>query len=546
MIELEAPIAEVTVYPDRARVTRRGTVTLEAGEHRLRVDNLPLTLQTDSVRAGGQGTARARLLGIDVSTTHYTEPAPRNVAELQTEIEAKEDEAKALADEGANLSAQMDLLSGLSSASSGEQLAKGISFGRAKVADGEAMLAFVAGRMADLSRRQRELNVQRRKLGREIARLKKELEALNVRQPTERYAVTAEVEMLEAGDFTLEVRYVVGNARWRPLYDVRVSESGEPTVALTYLGEVHHTSGEDWENVALTLSTAKPALSTVLPELRPWYLDVFVPEPPRKRRAPMPLPTAAAPVPEMMVGAEPMDEDRDVEAPPVERVAEAVEAQIEDAGAALAFRVLKPVTVPGDGSPRKTTVAIIDLKPKLDYVTAPRLVQQAYRRARVTNDSEYTFLPGRANVFYEDEFVGNTILGAKKPGRPLQTIAPGQEFKLFLGADDRVKVERELVAREVDKKLIGNTRRLRFAYRIGVQNLRDRAERVVVTDQIPVARREEIKVKLDMVEPKPSERTELGLLRWELDLGPGQEQNIRFDFAIEHPRDLTITGLPGE
>ena len=544
--ELEAPITGVTVYPDRARVTRRGTATLGVGEHRLQVSNLPLTLQPDSVRAGGRGTARARLLGVDVSTTYYAEPAPRNVAELQVEIEAKEDRDKALADEEASLSAQMELRRGLG-AGAGAHRAKGISVVRAEAAVGEAVRAFMATRMAEFSRGQRGLNVERRRRGREIKRLQKELEALNVRRPTERFAVTAEVEVLEAGDFTLDVTYVAGTARWQPLYDVRVSEGEEPTVTLAYLGEVSHNSGEDWEEVALTLSTAKPALATVLPELHPWYLRVFVPEPVRKRRAAMPPVAARAPAPET-VGAVPMmemAEEPKPQAPPDHEV-EVLEAQVDETGAAVAFRVAKPVTIAGDGSPRKTTVAIVNLKPRLDYVAAPRLVQQAYRRARVANDSEYTFLPGRANIFYEDEFVGSTTLGAKKPGLPLQTIAPSQEFELFLGADDRVKVERELVARDVDKKLIGNTRRLHFAYRITVQNLCDRTERIVIADQIPVARREEIKVKLDLAEPKPDELTELGLLRWELELEPKREQNIRFGFVIEHPRDLTITGLPHE
>ena len=73
MTHLNTTITEVTIYPDRARVTRRGTVELKQGEHRLQVGELPLSLLPESVRAGGKGTAQARILAVDVAKTFYQE-----------------------------------------------------------------------------------------------------------------------------------------------------------------------------------------------------------------------------------------------------------------------------------------------------------------------------------------------------------------------------------------------------------------------------------------------------------------------------------------
>ncbi len=61
---LTTTIAEVVVFSDRARVTRRGTIALDSGVHSLEIANLPLTLQPDSVRTAGGGTAQAALLGV--------------------------------------------------------------------------------------------------------------------------------------------------------------------------------------------------------------------------------------------------------------------------------------------------------------------------------------------------------------------------------------------------------------------------------------------------------------------------------------------------
>jgi len=552
MTELDTTITEITVYPDRARVTRQGTVELKQGEHRLQVGELPLSLLPESVRAAGKGTAQARILAVDVAKTFYQEPPTATVAELERKIEKLEDQNKALADQAAAHQAQLEFLKGLGAAA-GENLSRGIAFGKSKVADGQEMLAFMSEGMATASQGLRETTAQRRELEKELTKLRNELEQQRSARPRERYTVTVDAEVLDQGEFELEVTYVVRNASWQPLYDLRLDEgTGEetPDVALTYLGQVTQRTGEDWQEVALSLSTAKPALATTLPELRPWYVSVPAPPPPiaapTAKRAPAMLarfaPSAAEePAPEMALTGMAMEE---AEAEAVEM--EAITAEVEETGAALTFHVAKPATIPSDGSPHKTTVAALSLTPRLDYVAVPKRVSQAYRRATVTNDTDYVFLPGPANVFYGGEYVGTTTLATIAPGQEPGAIAPGQEFKVFLGVDERIKVSRELVASEVDKKFIGDKRRLHYAYRIKVQNLRDGRQKVTVSDQIPVARHEEIKIRLDMAEPKPTQQTELGILEWKLGLEPGQEQTIRFDFNVEHPRSLAVIGLPRE
>jgi len=215
--------------------------------------------------------------------------------------------------------------------------------------------------------------------------------------------------------------------------------------------------------------------------------------------------------------------------------AEVAMATVDASGAAVTYQVPGAVTVPADGAPHKVVVSRFKLTPKLDYVSAPKLVEAAYRRAQVANDSPYTLLPGAVNLFVGDEFVGAT---------DLELVAPQGEIELYLGADDRIKTERELKRREVDKKLIGDKRRLHCAYEIALENLLSTEAKITLHDQIPVARHEDIKVKLASVEPEPTERTELNLLDWELVLAPGEKRIVRFDFTVEHPREMHLTGLP--
>jgi uncharacterized protein (TIGR02231 family) len=211
------------------------------------------------------------------------------------------------------------------------------------------------------------------------------------------------------------------------------------------------------------------------------------------------------------------------------------EAVVSESGAALTYTLAGRPSVPGNGEPRKVTVAALRLRPDITYVTAPRLEPVCYRQAEVRNSTAFTLLPGSAQLFEGDEYLGATRL---------ELTAPGQVFKLALGADERLRVERKLAARDVDKAfIIGERRRIRYAYTIEVENLRDSPQLVLVRDQLPVARDEQIKVKLEAAEPRPSHHSELNLLEWKLTLDRGARQTIRFDYSVEHPRAMDVIGL---
>ncbi len=111
-IQVETIITTVVVYPDRARVTCRGQAELTAGLHQLIVGELPLALEPESVRAGGAGTARVRLRGVDVQRRHYAQAPAANVTALEEQIERLQDQLQALLDRQAVKQASIDHLNG--------------------------------------------------------------------------------------------------------------------------------------------------------------------------------------------------------------------------------------------------------------------------------------------------------------------------------------------------------------------------------------------------------------------------------------------------
>ncbi len=529
---METRIVEVSVYPDRARVTRRGTLALEPGTHKLEIAELPLALDPCSVRASGKITAAvsgppasARLLGVDVRKVFYQDTPVAQVKALEDQIQTLEDQDKALTDQVEGLTVR-DKFARSVADKAGEQLARGVAYTRMEIAQGSALLNFVAQELAAAQEGLRQVAVQRRELSKPLGALRNQLEMLRSSRRRERYTATVEVEVTASGELAVDLTYVVHHASWQPLYDIRLSGSA---MEITYLGQVTQTTGEDWIDVPLVLSTARPALAALVPELQPWYLSP-PPAPPSARARAEPGESTGVFAPPAAPAM--MDQIIEQAAAPAEM--EAVTAQVESSGASVTFRLPQKASVPADGEPHKVTVAIAALEPKLDYVSVPKLAEFAYRRAKVKN-SDLMLLPGPASLFLDDDFIGSA---------PVRLTAPGEEFELYLGVDDRIYIKRDLKARDVDKKFMQDRRRLHYGYETEVRNLRPDKIALEIHDQWPLSGHESVKVKLESAEPRPAEQSELNELTWKLSLEPGAKQFVRLDFSVEHPRHWDLMGLP--
>ena len=532
MSEIGTAIETVTVYPDQARVTRRGSTSLSPGTHRVEISELPERMDPASVRASARGTSRARLLGVDVRRDFFVETPAEDVRELETQIERVEDEGLSLDAKKRILEQEQTVLGEL--AGQTKAYARGLALGKMKAETHTELLDRFRSRAEELSSALLDLVVQRRNMNRRLERLRNEREQLAGAGGRQRHTAVIDIEVHQEGEFSVGLEYVIAGAGWDSLYDIRMLEEGErTTLEVSYLAQVRQRTGEDWKDVALTLSTARPALTKTIPELRPWYVGPVHTMPAPRPQAPRMMATLAA-VPAPTPGIAPDDETG------AEMVADAVYeaeetlAKVESSGTAVTYQIPGTVDVPTDGSPRKVAVARFELNPRLDYVSAPKLVEAVYRRAEMENDSAYTLLPGPASLFAGDEFLGTT---------KLDLTAPKGEIELFLGTDDRIRVERELKRRDVDRRFIGDRRRAHYTYEITVENLASVPSRVTLHDQLPVSRHEDVKVRLELDEPRPDEQTELNLLEWHLALGPTEKRVVRFGFVVECPRAMKLTGL---
>src|SRR6185295_6357223 len=226
---------------------------------------------------------------------HYVETPAEAARELEAQIQTLQDSDADLAARAEVLDKAQKALDGLASQS--DVYARGLAFRNRSPEDQGALYDFIVARETTLQTEILALSRRRRDLARELDRLRRELAKLQSARPRQRWAALVEVEVLSAGELEIELTYVVQTARWTPLYDLRLN-GGE--LEVTYLAEVAQGTGEDWIGVSLTLSTARPALALVIPELDPWYVG------PRPAPTPQPKMMAAAAPQAMRVAAKTM------------------------------------------------------------------------------------------------------------------------------------------------------------------------------------------------------------------------------------------------
>ncbi len=535
VISLETHIVAVTVYTDQALITRCGKVTLTGQEQALTLTHLPLTLKPESVRASGLGNVAVQLRDVQAERVYATEPVVDRIAQLTAQIEALTDEQQTINDRIAADAIQRKFIEGLSEKAV-DRFSRSLAQQQVSLAETRNLLNFVGQRYGDLSATIAQHKRELTQLTKQIQALHQQLYQVQTPRPKESYSLTVGIAPAGAGEFELEVSYVCDRASWKPLYDLRV-DSTDRRVHLTYLAEVTQTTGEDWSAVALTLSTAKPGLGTLPPKLTPWYVDVYQPLPPPAPAPMMSRNRAVALAAPRSSGESDMTLIADifaVESTQPAIVAEAPSAQITNEGGVVTFAIDGNNNIPGDGASHKITIFNDAYPSHLEHIAVPKLVSFAYLQAIVTNPAAgVTLLSGQANVFRDNRFVGTT---------PLENVAPGQEFKLNLGIDEGLKITRDLIERKVEKQLIGGQRRLTYAYRLVVTNLRDQEAILKVSEQLPVSRNEQIKVRLHRTSPQ-TQLGEMGLLDWSLPLEPHAKQELSYQFTVEHSPALTVTGL---
>ena len=521
-------VTEVTVYPDRAQVTRSTEVSLAAGENRIVFAELPVALADDSVRASGIAATSVTIQDVEVRTVVREQAADAAAIELEKRLQLLRDENAALDARQRVLDQVREFLRQIQIKAAGD-ISRNVQINKFDIAQLKDLPATIGAEFTRLEDEAQKVTVARRELDPKIRAAEAEF---NKRRAAARRAtktVLVTVNAKERTKLRLQMSYVIGGASWTPSYDARAAVNGGK-VEFTYNGIVRQQTGEDWRGVNLTLSTARPAVGAQMPELEKWGVDVAM----MFRQAPC---RPATPLP--MKGAGVMQEAEILAQPPAE--APGLDllpqvAQIEQGVTSATFRVPRAADVPSDGEPHRQTIVVESLPAHFMYEATPKLAASVYLKAAATNSTDAPLLAGAVNVFVGTDFTG--------AGR-IETAAPAEPVNLYLGTDDAIRVKREELKDRRGKSGLFNRRQKQVrAYKITVENFKDSTQRVAVFDQLPVSANDEIKVVLSDSSTKPTQQdAATGKLTWEFYLKPHEKREVILEFSVDWPQDKQVTGL---
>ncbi len=527
---VESRIGAVTVFPDRAGITRTTSLNLSAGSQTIEFAPLPSHVEPASVTAKGSGKAEVTLYGVRLVTKQLETAQDPKVKSIEEAIRNVGRRQQQLRDVKQVLEKERKYLASIQAASS-EQIGKDLITKSPSAEDAEKLLAFLDGALLKNFERDQEADEKLEELTRELDRLQRELAQLTQGRYKQETAILVDLDVTDDGSFELEVSYRVPGATWSPAYEARAT-TGVEAVDLSTSALVRQQTGEDWGGVQLTLSTAKPAVAGSMPELEPWFLRPWEPvyRGAELDKLEMPATKGSRLKAYSTVG--------DAAAPPAqERELQEGFATVDTQGPAVTFRLPRAASIPSDWQPHKVPIASQQFAASVAYEATPKSMPYAFLRAKVTNVTDSMYLAGPVSVFLDGAFIATASL---------KQIAPKEEFDLYLGVDERVKVERKQLKAHEEVSLLpglrGKTKSTDYEFLTTIENFTGRKISVTVFDQLPVSEREEIVVEAIRQLPREVEKDKEkpGVFRWALDLGPNQRQELTLAYRIRHPVDLQV------
>jgi len=344
--------------------------------------------------------------------------------------------------------------------------------------------------------------------------------------PIPRVVITLSASEAAAGKISFS--YLVSEAGWVPLYDIR-SDSQTGKISLTYKAQVFQNSGIDWDNIKLNISTNNPYANKTKPELNPWYIDYYAY---RQRqeleeiniRGARAIPQAAFNQGYFLDDAKNKNLE-DKAALGADQFTTVVHQLI-----AAEFKIDLPYSIKSNNEKNLVLIKNSDLNTTFKYYSVPKVDPGVYLVAQMTKLDELQLVPASANIFFDGSYIGETYL---------DPTSMDDTLNLSLGKDPNIVVKRTLLKQKSKDKVVQDKRERTFSYQIEVQNNKSSTIQLIIQDQIPMTTNHDITIELlekDFARELPGN----GILEWEYKLKPGENKKLEFSYKVKHPKDQQV------
>ncbi|MBC8033903.1 MAG: mucoidy inhibitor MuiA family protein [Chitinophagaceae bacterium] len=571
-----ATLKSAMVYRSGAELSHTAKATLEQGNNNLIIEGISNTLDINSLQFGSDGNVT--VMSVEFAT-NYLKPSLKSplVKRLEDSIEAV---GKDLAKLQVMLKTNNDLLALLNANKEIRGAQTGLS-----VAELMKMMDYYKAKSLEIQNEIAQYTARESELKASIGRLRNQLTEEETKNTKTTGRLVLQLFSTLGGPYNFTISYLTRNAHWTPHYDLRVASVTKP-ISLVYRAKIVQSTGLDWKQVKLSLSTSTPNQHGEAPVLKSWFLsyvdlhrksayrnkevssslpglvagvqaDEVVATEYASAQAPAPAKKYQAPV--YIVNGEVMDAKKvsGIASNYIKireflngSAATAIYGSIAAGGAVVitlkggledfvsvadnelnvVFDIDLPYDMPGNGKEQTVVLKEYNVPASYRFYAVPKMDKEAYLLADAADWEQLNLLPGEANIIFEGTYVGKSFID---PANTLDTLT------LTLGRDKRVVVKREKLVDFSSVKFLGSNKKQVFTYELTVKNNKKEKISMLLKDQFPLSTNKDIEVEL--LEFSGAEiHKDLGVLNWNLELASGESRKLKISYSVKYPKDQTI------
>ncbi|MEY3438416.1 MAG: hypothetical protein RL265_1001 [Bacteroidota bacterium] len=532
---VKSTISEVTVYAQGAQIFQKANYSLKPGTTEIIIEGISPFIDAKSLQV--KATGNSIILDSKYSV-FYPKPAEVSLEglplKIRRDIQLLEDSIKFIGYDIQDIQDDIDVMLATKTILSNN----GAIRGQGKVNDSINLLKqavdYYTLKMSEINKKLQALNRKKaEKLERKTAmndrlsKLKKHQSSSGLlpqdQGPTHRITVTFSTKEIVTGK--ISISYLVENAGWVPLYDLR-SDGLTSKINLTYKAQVFQNSGLDWENVKLNISTNNPFQNKTKPTLHPWYVDYYVYRNYGNNRDNAPQSMMKKESEKSIAYSNSIGEQDDVMSQTSAQFVEVVR-QLTSAE----FRIDLPYTIKSNNEQHMVLIKVADLEANYKYYTVPKLDNSVYLIAQLSKLDELGLVPAQANIFFDGSYVGETYI---------DPTSMEDTLNLSLGKDPNIMVKRLLVKKDTKEKIVGDKKERILSYSIEVKNMKATPIEIVVQDQVPITQNAEISIEtLELGKGELDART--GIIEWKFSLKPKEGKLLNFSYKVTHKKEMNVS-----
>ena len=534
---IKSTLNEATVYSQGAQLHHKASYTIKAGITEISIEGISSYIDPKSLQVKATGN----VVIIDSKyTLFYPQPEVKanegipakivkEMAQLTDSLEMLGFDLKEIQDEIAIYKAAQNIIS-----------MNGAVRGSGKVNDSINLLKqtveYYTNKMNEINKKLLALEKKKKDKEKVQQRLQERYNNLqnyqNQTYDAKKYApiprVVITLSAAEAASGKIAFSYLVSQAGWVPLYDIR-SDSQTGKISLTYKAQVFQNSGIDWDNIKLNISTNNPYANKTKPELNPWYIDYYAYK--RKMELEEISVRGGRAIPQAAFNQGFMLDDaanKNLEEKPAlgaDQFTTVVHQLI-----AAEFKIDLPYSIKSNNEKNLVLIKNSDLNTTFKYYSVPKVDPGVYLVAQMTKLDELQLVPASANIFFDGSYIGETYL---------DPTSMDDTLNLSLGKDPNIVVKRTLLKQKSKDKVVQDKRERTFSYQIEVQNNKSSAIQLIIQDQVPMTTNNDITIEL-LEKDSARELPGNGILEWDYKLKPGENKKLEFSFKVKHPKDQQI------